>query len=284
MQRLRMIVLACRWETIPPGISVPPPISLPVLRQMFSESPASDWSIADFHVRSTFGQVRFDPALVFDIGALPGTLVNREQRAQLIGLARQAASNQGIQFGPHDHAVVFINPPPCNAGALGVGGDALFDQAPEHTYFAHELGHVIGYEHSYGFGLPGSQPVEYGDPYCMMSAWTFGGQQPQASGPPAGATLPAGLPALMWNASGPLSTAAQTYGCVPDFAVGSNVSWIPYVFGTRVRVLLSALGQASANDVVLVGIDAPTERYFIEYRTAAGWDQVSQTAIRRLES
>src|SRR5687767_886096 len=145
MQHLRIVVLACQWETIPSGTAVPAPISLSVLQQMFSESPASDWSLADLLVHSTLSQVRFNPALVFDIGALPGTLVDREKRGQVINLARQVANNRGILFGPNDRAVVFINPPPCDAGAwLSSPRQALFDQNAEHTYFTHELGHVIG--------------------------------------------------------------------------------------------------------------------------------------------
>jgi hypothetical protein len=157
MQRVRIVVLACRWETIPPGTVVPTPIASSVLQQMFSESSGTNWTFADVFARSTLGQLRFDPAVVHNIGALPGTLVDREKRAEVINRALQVASTHGIVFGPNDRAIVFINPPPCDAGAIGIGRQALLDQNGDHTYFTHELGHVVGYAHSYGSDLTGDQ-------------------------------------------------------------------------------------------------------------------------------
>ena len=272
MQRLRIIVLACRWETIPPETVVPAPISPLVLQQMFSESPGSNWSLADLLVRSTLGQVRFDPALVYNIGALPGTLVDREKRGQLINLARQVANNQGILFGPNDRAVAFINPPPCDAGAFG--RQAVLDQAAEHTYYTHELGHVIGYDHSFGSDLTGDQNAEYGDPYCIMSARTFGGTLPQASGPPPGATVPAGLPAPMWTGSGPLAAAALTAYHFPDFNTFPNVVEISSIYHSYPQYTrLVALSEAAPSDLVLARVDTGLQSFFVEYRAGTGWDR-----------
>ncbi len=272
MQRFRIIVLACQWETIPPGTVVPVPIDLSVLQQMFSESPESNWSLADLFVRSTLGQVRFDPALVFDIGALPGTLVDREKRAQLINLARQVANNRGILFGPNDRAVAFINPPPCDAGAYG--RQAILDQLGEHTYLAHELGHVIGYDHSFGSDLTGDQNTVYGDPYCIMSAMTFGSTRPQANGAPPGATIPAGLPPRMWVGSGPLASAALTAYHFRDFNTFPNVVGISSNYHSYPQhIRLVALSEAAPSDPVLARVETGSQTFFVEYRASTGWDR-----------
>ena len=249
---------------------------------MFSESPNFDWSLVDLYVQSTLRQIRFDPALVFDIGALPGTaLVNgptpgslgpQQNRGQVINIALATANSQNITFAPNDRVVVFINPPPCDAGAFG--RQALLDQAAEHTYFTHELGHIIGYGHSFGSDLTGDQNTVYGDPYCIMSARTFGWSWPQAQGQPPGVTIPAGLPASMWNGSGPLASAAMTAYHFPNFNV------LPYVARISTDYHLSpqharlvALSEATRTDPVLARVDTGLQSFFVEYRAGTGWDR-----------
>jgi hypothetical protein len=61
------------------------------------------------------------------------------------------------------------DPQMADAGALGQGQDALFDQDASHEFFAHELGHVLGLDHPFGF-IDG-RPTEYADYYCLMG-WT----------------------------------------------------------------------------------------------------------------
>ena len=272
MQRVRIIVLGCEWEDIPEGTIVPAPIASAALQQMFSESSGSNWSLADLFVQSTLGQLRFDPAVVYQIGSLPGTRVGRENRADVINNARQVANTTGIVFGPNDRAVVFINPPPCDAGAYG--RQALLDQNAEHTYFAHELGHVVGYDHSFGSDLTGDQNVEYGDPYCIMSARTFGGSWPQAPGPPPGANVPAGLPAAIWNGSGPLVAAALTAYHFTDFNQFPNVVTVPAYYHTYPQFMrLVGLAEAAPPDSVLARVDTGLQTFFIEYRPGTGWDR-----------
>ena len=274
MQRVRIVVLACRWETIPPGTVVPTPIASSVLQQMFSESSGTNWTFADVFARSTLGQLRFDPAVVHNIGALPGTLVDREKRAEVINRALQVASTHGIVFGPNDRAIVFINPPPCDAGAIGIGRQALLDQNGDHTYFTHELGHVVGYAHSYGSDLTGDQNTVYGDPYCIMSAMTFGASWPTASSPPPGVTLPAGLPPNMWNKSGPLAAAAVSALYVPTFnAFPKVVDISPAYHSYPQHTRLVALAEATSADPVLARIDSGLQTFFIEYRSANGFDR-----------
>jgi hypothetical protein len=56
----------------------------------------------------------------------------------------------------------------------------------------HEMGHAIGFDHTYGIPNPGSDwngddvvdlnPV-YGDPYCIMSGMTYGGADRRSTSP-----------------------------------------------------------------------------------------------------
>ena len=226
----------------------------------------------DLFVQSTLGAVRFDSAVSHDIGALPGTQVGRENRAQVLSIARQVAAQKGIVVQPSDRVVVFINPPPCDAGAYG--DQALLDQGAEHTYFAHELGHIIGYSHSFGNNLTANTFAEYGDPYCIMSARTFGGSWPQGTGAPVGAQVPAGVPTAMWNGSGPLASAALTANTFADFNQAPRVIAVSSDYALNpVEVCIVDLGSASADNAVLATVDTGRQTFYVEHRSGTGWDR-----------
>ena len=137
-------------------------------------------------VKSTLGQLRFF-ANVHDIGVLTGSIqsTNDASRASIINLAKAQAVSKGIAMPVGQPVVVFIDPPPCDAGGEIDLGACLLDRAAEHTFYSHELGHALGYEHSHGV-----DGREYFDPYCIMSARTFGGQRPFALTPPPGVSYP----------------------------------------------------------------------------------------------
>jgi hypothetical protein len=57
---------------------------------------------------------------------------------------------------------------------------AYLSASATHTSFAHEIGHLLGYQHSFGLNT-GGVGEEYGDPYCIMSARRFGGRSHQVT-------------------------------------------------------------------------------------------------------
>jgi hypothetical protein len=57
---------------------------------------------------------------------------------------------------------------------------AYLSTSATHTSFAHEIGHLLGYQHSFGLNT-GGVGEEYGDPYCIMSARRFGGRSLQVT-------------------------------------------------------------------------------------------------------
>ena len=101
--------------------------------------------------------------------------------------------DSGVELGSYDATVVMMHP----AVHTTVNGDTFrYDVGSsgtrrpppvweDFTYFCHEVGHTIGFVHSYGIPNTGADwdgalngwmfsPV-YGDPYDLMSSASFGG-------------------------------------------------------------------------------------------------------------
>ena len=114
-------------------------------------------------------------------------------RSLVIDRARAAAQDSGVELGGYDATVVMMHP----AVHTTVNGETfrydvgssgtrcLLPVWEDFTYFCHEVGHTIGFDHSYGIPNTGADwdgalngwmfsPV-YGDPYDLMSSASFGG-------------------------------------------------------------------------------------------------------------
>jgi hypothetical protein len=174
----------------------------------------------------------------------------------------------------------------------------VFPVTGSHSIMAHEVGHVLGWAHSWGL-LNGSswrpKPFDmtrvYGDPFCVMSADTYGGQNPRfGQAAPAGSDWPAGTYAA--SGCGPaLATVRrnrpevlQRNSCVRRVSSGRwseglgtvrlHVASLPGAGLTKLLVLdepASAPGDASGT-------------WYIEYRAQDGWDRglVPDAAFERL--
>jgi hypothetical protein len=68
------------------------------------------------------------------------------------------------------------------------GSAAVIPVGSDFDFTAHELGHVLGLDHSFGYPqfkvAEGARPGEYGHYYCIMSAQTYGRAEPQYDLPP----------------------------------------------------------------------------------------------------
>ena len=53
----------------------------------------------------------------------------------------------------------------------------LFSEEGHQEFFAHEYGHLLGLHHPWGRRATGKL-FEYGDPLCVMSAYTYAGRNP----------------------------------------------------------------------------------------------------------
>jgi hypothetical protein len=123
----------------------------------------------------------------YNISLPPGP----SKRQVVMATARTAAQDAGIDLSGYD-TVVVLNCPgtgfyDAGADGIGIGSGAVLGISDTHTFFCHELGHVLGFNHSYGIpntggdwsndGVDQYDPV-YGDPYDIMSSASFGAADP----------------------------------------------------------------------------------------------------------
>lgn len=293
MPQRRVVIIRCRWESFPAGWPEPPLIPDGTLVEMFSRS-SGLWSVAQLWYHATLGAIDFDPAVIVDVGDLPGKgfdgrrdkdkNVVTPRRLDVFDTAIAQAQKQGFSLASNDVPVVMIAPPPSDAGGIE-GRGCVLDVHGGQTYMAHELGHALNFNHSWGLD-PLIRDWEYGDPYCLMSALTFGDRSPDANGLSVGEPVPAGLPAEWTDHMGPLPAAAVVWRYNIDFATCPAVV---HLYQSDLRnqptVTLTSFGAAtSPSNVVLAVVDVepwprplgvpvlPIE-WCVEYRGAHGWDR-----------
>jgi hypothetical protein len=164
----------------------------------------------------------------------------------------------------------------------------------DHTFFCHETGHVLGFDHTYGVwnnGVdwngkpPFDQGQVYGDPYDVMSSASFGTRNldPQltqylANPRFAGPTIP-GWPNPAGSNMGPEPARAHVHQWDPQALPAGTVRDVPAPSGTGGRrERLVAAGWHSGGTSLLVvhpaGEDAEGRgRCYVECRERTGWDE-----------
>jgi hypothetical protein len=283
MQRKRTVVIRCRWGSIPQGWRDPPAIPDDTLRAMFSGTP-SKWGVAQLWHDATIGKLEFAPTELIDVGPLrglaltatPGGGSTNPNRTMTVNAAISAATATGFRFEPNDVPVVMIGPPPCDAGAVGsaaLGRTAcLLDVDGDQSFMAHEFGHALGFDHSFGpaFGDP---EAEYCDPYCVMSHNIYGYRAPWANGIPPEWPVSPGLPEGWTVQMGPLPAAATVWKYLPDFASSPSVVNIDLTRQPAAATLVSYGTATSPSNMVLAVAKTPGRTWLVEYRGAHGWDR-----------
>ena len=159
---------------------------------------------------------------------------------------------------------------------LGKPACALPVMITNHTGMCHEVGHVLGLNHSYGvpntgsdwFGTGALAPV-YGDPYDIMS---LGAGDPEFVG-----RSVAGWPNPAAFTMGPALARAHLHLWDPSALQTAHVRHFPVPFvGNRLRFTLAAAGRSGGLQLAVLhpfGEDAAGRgRCYVEYRQKGGWD------------
>jgi hypothetical protein len=215
-------------------------------------------------------------------------------------LAGQPGQPATIRNGFDGGAGAFVQPDGRGFCTLPLGSS-------DHTFMAHELGHVLGYEHTWGLtnngvdwdpAPPFDASQEYGDPYDIMSSASFGSRWdpalPQWFANPTFARNDLGTVNPTW----PNQSAWNVMG--PHLALANLRFRDPDALGARARVLVRPQAGWSG-DYNLLSVGLPAERggtrllilrppgssttgpdpngtLYVEYRGLDGWDRGLETA------
>lgn len=161
----------------------------------------------------------------------------------------------------------------------------------DHTFICHEVGHVLGFEHSFGLDnngtdwAPGDANIivgtEYGSPYDLMSSASFGtrglGTGPTYFAQPTFVEPPApGWPTARPFGKGPHVSRANLHLVMPD-ALAGRLTEAPFPQpGAPVQARLVPVSTSSGT--CLLVLHPPNEpangvgRVYVEFRVAKGWD------------
>lgn len=194
---------------------------------------------------------------------------------QLLNPAQARAQDPDLNFG--DPTVTY-DVARVGAGHASVKVDshlhsvALFDLYGEHMFMAHEVGHVIfGPDHTFGIPTSTYPSGEYGDPYDIMSAMTFGDLAPtfaiaQAERGP--------FPGRVWLAAGPAMSPAMEWRVSKHYpGLAPWVAALPAAL-PETSMRLYRAGQAGTTLLAIPKNDGTSTSWLtVEYRPATDWDQ-----------
>jgi hypothetical protein len=188
-----------------------------------------------------------------------GSGANQPGRDQLVAWAKAAVEARGGQ--PADFPLVLVTTHQ-GVDTFGGAGRAVFGPGDAPATILQEVGHGLGIM---GHSRSVANPTDYTDPYCVMSAMTFGGQNnppPTFQDPVLGASGPGLCSPYMFNQgwlTGNRLVRVPSNGVRPDATV----------------LTLSPLAerQSSHPQVAMFELSVPQPvRYFAEYR-AGSWDR-----------
>jgi hypothetical protein len=196
-----------------------------------------------------------------------GTAVFGEVR-QSLGLDLSQFVLPIVVFGLPPHidsdggaSIIVMDPPRTVRGVVG-------RTETEFDWWAHEIGHGIGLEHSFGkdpVPVIGENPGGYGHPHCIMSAQTYGGYAGAGAFDPPDPR--AGRPEYTGLGPGLNAATALAHGWVDAHVFADTV---PRDYRIRSR----SDGGRNPNKIpqaLLVQVAAGNS-YVVEYREKNGWD------------
>lgn len=260
--------------------------------------PGNPVGLTAYWHQATGGVVTVSTELL-DLGVIPSDLLvasvrNENRRIGLTACAATAAALD-IDLAGYDGVVFCIQGAPANSGAGGIAVDgkrvraALLDELGSHSFMAHELGHVLGLDHAFRAAYTGSRHGEYGDPTCIMSAESYGGEPVTFA---LAADAASGIPgnARFWQSAGPGVSTATLWRYTGDFVTLPGVR-VPLAWPAYVRPVLAdareeevTINRPGLGGTTLIVIhDESSHRFHtVEYRPAVDWDRALGTSGREI--
>jgi hypothetical protein len=271
-RRPRILVLRYQWRK-----AKPPTPQAAIWPDSFLDevlTRPNGWSLRDYWYRASQGLIDID------IVVEPWRPLEQDQtakestdRGKVIQMCKDQAAADKVSLDGFDHIIGFLYPGQNNCGASG--GNAVFDQSPfSLEFFAHEMGHVLGYSHA--FGTNGD--YVYQDPWCVM-----GYSEVQDYVVPSKHTGPkVNNPARFWKQGRRLSTAALfRYGESTEFGNTAGVIRVDLTQGPQ-TVTLVAASESRLYDPTLAVVDSDFFQVTVEYRIPTHDDEGirSKEAVR----
>ncbi|HEY7522277.1 MAG TPA: hypothetical protein VH720_01290 [Candidatus Limnocylindrales bacterium] len=244
--------------------------------------PTAEQSFATYWRESTAGLVELTGDafgwFAIESAELVAAIQTPDRHRNAQALCDVAVQN-GINVGGFVGVVFMVGGRAIGAGAASVRVDgrvipcAFLDDRGEHSFIAHEIGHVIGMDHSFRLGwVNPNGPLfgEYGAPHDIMSALTFGGF-PVTRAVPIEADSGINVSAKLWNMGGPGVAMATLWRYLPGFPAEQPwVEMLPAGAGPT-KLTLNRPGVDGLRLAVM-----PTRAgdgwWTVEYRPAIDWD------------
>jgi hypothetical protein len=210
----------------------------------------------------SYGQLDLTGSEVFGWFTLDHNRAEHTNRdVPLVEWAKKAATDRGIDLSIFYGVVVFLNTATDLYGSLKL---VVCDIASNFSEILQEVGHGYGLEHSRSV----ASPMDYQDPFCIMSGLIFGGANPTFQG--------------RFGQSGPGLCSPYVFqaGWLPE----SRIVRVPTNGSSPVatELVLSPLSERNPAhpQVAMFDLTVPQPyKYFVEYRSG-GWDRgLNQTAV-----
>lgn len=225
--------------------------------------------------------------------ALPGAILDGFDMFMVLSWPGQISMPNPLAGQPDQPDKIVVADLDGGAGPTlrGKPACALPVMTSNHTFMCHELGHLLGFRHSYGVlnngidwdGMaPFTEGEVYGDPYDIMSSATFGTRQldPTLSRYRGSPTF-IGPRIAEWHNPNAFSMGpppAQAHLHLWDAAaLGTHIAHRPVpAAGQTIRCTLTAAGRRGGVQLIAVhpGGEDPSGRgrCYVEYRQKGGWD------------
>jgi hypothetical protein len=271
---VKVALVRAQWQTPRPDATNLTPWSHAVLEQIFEVR--NGWSLGSYWDACSLGLRRLKFKF-YDLQVLEGEQRGNDQdRDDVIKSALRQCNAKNIFTEPYDHFIILVSPAGNDSGARGQ--NLLFDQNGEHEFFAHELGHLLGLEHPFGWD-GARQAIEYNDEYCLMGYTGYHHSEMNLPSDPAiVSSFPPpptkeGDPHYFWR-SGRMPSAATLFQYWRDFRTTPGFVYTATRAQVGQTVTLTALSEVSEGGPVLLLIEGPSgANHFVEYRLNTNWDK-----------